>query len=142
MALMSFSSNLKDSNSQQTNLDSSMLDISHGTNDHFKAGGGSSGGSGSGSGSYADSKHVGSGFGSGSGSSGSGSGSGSGSHAGHGSASGSGSSHAGSGSDVGSGLSKSKDRKPGEPIMAKMGNETLKAELGRSTWKLLHTMAG
>ncbi|KAI9245106.1 ERV/ALR sulfhydryl oxidase domain-containing protein [Phascolomyces articulosus] len=29
----------------------------------------------------------------------------------------------------------------GEVISAKMGNATQKAELGRSTWKLLHTMA-
>ncbi|KAI8142410.1 ERV/ALR sulfhydryl oxidase domain-containing protein [Fennellomyces sp. T-0311] len=29
----------------------------------------------------------------------------------------------------------------GHVISAKMGNATLKAELGRSTWKLLHTMA-
>ncbi|KAK2755560.1 hypothetical protein FQN54_006500 [Arachnomyces sp. PD_36] len=28
----------------------------------------------------------------------------------------------------------------GEGIMPKLGNETAKAELGRSTWKLLHTM--
>ena len=27
------------------------------------------------------------------------------------------------------------------PIMSKMGNATLKAELGRSSWKLLHTMS-
>jgi Erv1 / Alr family len=27
------------------------------------------------------------------------------------------------------------------PIMSKMGNETLKQELGRSSWKLLHTMS-
>ncbi|TPX60750.1 hypothetical protein SpCBS45565_g07438 [Spizellomyces sp. 'palustris'] len=33
-------------------------------------------------------------------------------------------------------------RKPGEVIMGKMVNETLKAELGRSAWRLLHTMAG
>ncbi|RKO84269.1 hypothetical protein BDK51DRAFT_42212 [Blyttiomyces helicus] len=32
--------------------------------------------------------------------------------------------------------------KPGEPIMGKMGNATLRAELGRSAWRLLHTMAG
>ncbi|KAI8581411.1 hypothetical protein K450DRAFT_232952 [Umbelopsis ramanniana AG] len=28
----------------------------------------------------------------------------------------------------------------GHVIMGKLGNETIKAELGRSTWKLLHTM--
>ncbi|KAF9647717.1 hypothetical protein BDM02DRAFT_3097690 [Thelephora ganbajun] len=28
----------------------------------------------------------------------------------------------------------------GKPIMQKLGNETAKAELGRATWKLLHTM--
>ncbi|KAJ3204866.1 hypothetical protein HDU67_009246 [Dinochytrium kinnereticum] len=33
-------------------------------------------------------------------------------------------------------------RKPAEPMMSKMGNETLKAELGRAAWRLLHTMAG
>ncbi|KAI8911883.1 ERV/ALR sulfhydryl oxidase domain-containing protein [Gorgonomyces haynaldii] len=31
---------------------------------------------------------------------------------------------------------------PDNVIMSKMGNETLKAQLGRSTWHLLHTMAG
>ncbi|KAJ3212999.1 hypothetical protein HDU83_008389 [Entophlyctis luteolus] len=31
---------------------------------------------------------------------------------------------------------------PGEPIMGAMKNETVKAELGRSAWRLLHTMAG
>ncbi|KAJ3117199.1 hypothetical protein HDU96_007627 [Phlyctochytrium bullatum] len=35
-----------------------------------------------------------------------------------------------------------KGRVPAEPIMSKMANETLKAELGRSAWRLLHTMAG
>ncbi|KAI8814195.1 ERV/ALR sulfhydryl oxidase domain-containing protein [Cladochytrium replicatum] len=39
-------------------------------------------------------------------------------------------------------LGGAKDRIPGEPIMAMMGNATLKAELGRATWKFLHTMAG
>ncbi|KAI9199443.1 ERV/ALR sulfhydryl oxidase domain-containing protein [Polychytrium aggregatum] len=29
-----------------------------------------------------------------------------------------------------------------DPIMSKMGNETLKAELGRSSWRLIHTMVG
>ncbi|KAI8820881.1 ERV/ALR sulfhydryl oxidase domain-containing protein [Fimicolochytrium jonesii] len=33
-------------------------------------------------------------------------------------------------------------RKPGAVIMSKMGNETLKAELGRAAWRVLHTMAG
>ncbi|KAJ3193592.1 hypothetical protein HK101_004563 [Irineochytrium annulatum] len=33
-------------------------------------------------------------------------------------------------------------RKPAAPMMSKMGNETLKAELGRASWRLLHTMAG
>ena len=31
---------------------------------------------------------------------------------------------------------------PGRVIMGKMSNATLKAELGRSAWRLLHTMAG
>ncbi|PGH26454.1 hypothetical protein AJ80_01953 [Polytolypa hystricis UAMH7299] len=30
----------------------------------------------------------------------------------------------------------------GEVVMPKLGNETAKAELGRATWKLLHTMMG
>lgn len=29
---------------------------------------------------------------------------------------------------------------PGEVIMPKLGNETIKQELGRASWKLLHTM--
>ncbi|KAI8821740.1 ERV2 protein-like protein [Fimicolochytrium jonesii] len=33
-------------------------------------------------------------------------------------------------------------RKPGAVIMSMMGNETLKAELGRAAWRVLHTMAG
>ncbi|KAI8611264.1 ERV/ALR sulfhydryl oxidase domain-containing protein [Chytriomyces sp. MP71] len=31
---------------------------------------------------------------------------------------------------------------PAEPMMSVMKNETAKAELGRSAWRLLHTMAG
>ncbi|KAK6516384.1 hypothetical protein TWF506_006293 [Arthrobotrys conoides] len=31
---------------------------------------------------------------------------------------------------------------PGEVIMPKLGNETIKQELGRASWKLLHTMLG
>eukprot|EP00842_Homolaphlyctis_polyrhiza_P004908 jgi/Hompol1/5418/HPOL_004415-RA len=45
----------------------------------------------------------------------------------------------GSGSDQSS--SSGDKRIPGAIIMSKMGNETLKAELGRSSWRLLHTMA-
>ncbi|KAG0334062.1 hypothetical protein BG000_008671 [Podila horticola] len=33
------------------------------------------------------------------------------------------------------------DLATGGTIMPKLGNETAKAELGRATWKLLHTMA-
>ncbi|KAJ3159537.1 hypothetical protein HDU86_001546 [Geranomyces michiganensis] len=31
---------------------------------------------------------------------------------------------------------------PGAVVMSKMANETLKAELGRAAWRVLHTMAG
>ena len=31
---------------------------------------------------------------------------------------------------------------PRTPIMTPMGNETLRAELGRASWRLLHTMTG
>ncbi|KAH6562582.1 hypothetical protein BASA50_004925 [Batrachochytrium salamandrivorans] len=37
---------------------------------------------------------------------------------------------------------KTPERLPGKVIMGKLGNETLKAELGQSAWRLLHTMAG
>ncbi|KAJ3130454.1 hypothetical protein HK098_000019 [Nowakowskiella sp. JEL0407] len=33
-------------------------------------------------------------------------------------------------------------KEPGKIIMSAMGNATLKSELGRATWKFLHTMAG
>ncbi|KAJ3410718.1 hypothetical protein HDV05_003464 [Chytridiales sp. JEL 0842] len=46
------------------------------------------------------------------------------------------------GSKLSTTVGEPKTRKPADPIMGKMGNETLKAELGRSAWKLLHTMAG
>ncbi|KAJ8324969.1 hypothetical protein BDV3_004509 [Batrachochytrium dendrobatidis] len=39
-------------------------------------------------------------------------------------------------------VTKPHERLPGKVIMGKMSNETLKAELGRSAWRLLHTMAG
>ncbi|KAJ3131608.1 hypothetical protein HK100_006196 [Physocladia obscura] len=41
-----------------------------------------------------------------------------------------------------SSTSNSRISQPGTPIMGAMKNETIKAELGRSAWRLLHTMAG
>ena len=44
--------------------------------------------------------------------------------------------------DTGGVSGKAKFRQPETVIMSKMGNETLKQALGRSSWHLIHTMAG